>query len=165
MRVPFRQPGKYALIKPDRHITQIKFDKLEAQLAKLLVTRQTAIDEVQKYAFEGDFSENAPYQIAKGRLRGINQKILEIEDALSHAEIIKTSGQKHTVQLGCSVTIKINNETKTYQILGSAETNPQAGIISFRSPFGEALMGHKINDIITLQIGKKEVTCQIVKIV
>ena len=164
MRVPFRRPGQYALIKPDRYLTAAKFEELQARLKKLLALRPVAIEEMQKYASDGDFSENAPYQIAKGRLRGINQKILEIEDALRHAEIIKNDQAKNIVQLGCHVTVEINNQTKAYQILGSAETDPTAGIISHRSPIGAALIGHSVGELIKIKINNKEIDCRIIKI-
>jgi len=164
MRVPIRKPGKYAEIKPDRHITQAKFAELQAKLARLLASRPAAIEEVQKYAFEGDFSENAPYQIAKGRLRSINQKILEIEEALRQAEIIKNNGPKDRVELGSSVTVEINKQIKSYRILGSAETDPRSGIISYRSPFGAALMGHSSGELIKIRINNKEIICRIIKI-
>src|SRR3990167_8023281 len=146
MRLPIRKPGKYARLKPDQYLTQAKYDELKAGLEKLKIRRPRAAEEVKRLAEMGDFSENAAYQIAKGRLRGLNQKILEIEDHLRRAIIIKQDKNTAAVQLGTEVTIQALGKQKTYLILGSAETNPAKGIISHDSPVGAALMGRRVGD-------------------
>src|SRR3989344_1347139 len=110
----------------------------------------------------GDFSENAAYQMAKGRLRGINQKILELEDQLSHAELIKSGSDTGTVQLGNKVTIEINGGEKSYRILGSSETDPKQGVVSYSSPMGTALMGRAVGDRVKIKLADKEMECRIV---
>lgn len=164
MRVPIRKAGRYGQIAPDRHITLAKYNELKKHLAKLLATRPGAIAEMQKHAFDGDFSENAPYQIAKGRLRGLNQKILELEEALKYAEIIAPGSSSANVQIGSTVTVELAGQTKTYQILGSSETDPSAGIISHRSPFGVALLNHYPGDTVIIKVGNREIPCRIIKI-
>ncbi|MFH0814829.1 MAG: hypothetical protein V1902_01950, partial [Candidatus Falkowbacteria bacterium] len=79
MRVPTRRAEKNIKNTFDPFITQTKFDELKIKLEKLKKSQPTAISEVQRLAEMGDFSENAAYQMAKGRLRGINQRILELE--------------------------------------------------------------------------------------
>ncbi len=133
-------------------------------IASLKKAQPHAISEVIRLAQLGDFSENAEYQQAKGRLRGINEKLLRINYQLDHAEIIDSQSQKNIVQLGNTVTISKGREEKTYQILGSAETDPKKGIISHNSPIGSALLGHKIGDIVTIKLADKEVKYTIIKI-
>jgi len=49
---------------------------MESKLQRILkVTRPKAIKEMQEAGENGDYSENAEYQIAKGRLRGLNKTI------------------------------------------------------------------------------------------
>src|SRR3989344_2947089 len=98
MRVPIRKPGKYAHLKPDLHVTEAKFRELKDKLERLKASQPAAAQEVKRLAEMGDFSENAAYQMAKGRLRGINEHILELEDQLSHAELIKSGSDTGTVQ-------------------------------------------------------------------
>ncbi len=45
--------------------------------------------EVSRLAEGGDFSENAGYQTAKWQLRGLNQAVLDLEEQLKMAIIIK----------------------------------------------------------------------------
>lgn len=165
MQVPKRKSGKYANLKPDPHITQAKFNELKSVLEKLKkVSRPRAIEESKRLAEMGDFSENAAYSMAKGRLRAINEHILELEYQLKNAQVIDQLKNKETVQLGHKVTIETVGKQKTYLVLGSAETNPSKGIISHNSPIGSALMGRKVGDKVKLQQINKVVECKIVSI-
>lgn len=165
MRLPNRKPGKYTFPTFDPVMTQQQFDAMQTKLERLKkVTRPQAIRETQQYGENGDFSENAEYQIAKGRLRGINRTIDELEKQIGQANIIDTPQDMSTVQIGHTVTVTVNENELTFKILGSSETNPAAGVISYHSPLGAALMGHAVGDNIRLQIGEKTMLYKITKI-
>ncbi len=164
MRIPIRKPGKYTHLKPDQYITEEKYNELKNKLDRLKFNRPRLASEVKRLAEFGDFSENAEYQIAKGSLRGMNQKILEIEDHLRRAVIIKPVNNSGKIRLGCSATVEIDGRERTYLILGSAETNPGRGVISHNSPIGASLMGKKIGDKIKIKLADKMVECKIIKI-
>ncbi|MFA6394217.1 MAG: GreA/GreB family elongation factor [Patescibacteria group bacterium] len=163
MRVPIRKPGQYTHLKPDPHITAEKFQELKNKLERMKKSRPALIEEVKFHALNGDFSENAAYQIAKGRLRGLNQRILETEDQLKRAMII-IPGQTSRVALGSRVTVKAGGKEKTFLILGSAETNPGQGVISSNSPIGSLLMGRRAGDRVMLKLKDKETEYEILKI-
>lgn len=165
MRVPIRKPGKYTHDQPDLHFTEAKFLELKKKLEKLIkVTRPEVATEVRRLAEMGDLSENAGYQIAKGRLRGINEKINELEKLVHHAIIIDPKKNTDIVEVGHVVTIEINGQLKTFTILGSSETNPSQGIISHNSPMGSALIGHRVGEKISFTSGERIIACKIVKI-
>lgn len=164
MQLPYRKAGKYTHLKPDQHLTEAKFNELQNKLERLKSNRPRLADEVKRLAEMGDFSENAAYQIAKGRLRGVNQGILKIEDQLRSAVIIKPNKNTKTVQLGSGVTVEVAGQTKTYLILGSTETNPGRGVISSRSPIGSALIGKKISDQVRVKLADKVAEYKIIKI-
>ncbi|MBU1038829.1 GreA/GreB family elongation factor [Patescibacteria group bacterium] len=164
MQVPRRKPGKYTHLKPDPCITQEKFNELKAKLAKLKISQPQAAEEVKRLAAMGDFSENAGYIMAKGRLRSINQRMLELSEQLKKAQVIKVVKNVSKIQLGHKVTIVVAGQQKTYLILGSAETNPGQGTISHNSPIGLALMGRQVGDKVIYQAGAQDIECQIIKI-
>jgi transcription elongation factor GreA len=165
MQVPTRRPGKYTNLKTDPHITREKFDELKTKLERLKkISQPRSIVEVKRLAADGDFSENAAYQIAKGRLRGINQGILETENMLKRAVIIERPQDNGTIQLGNQVTVEVNGKQKTYQILGSSETDPERGVISHNSPIGKSLIGQRIGDTVRIQLNNKQVAYKIIKI-
>ncbi|MBU0670637.1 MAG: GreA/GreB family elongation factor [Patescibacteria group bacterium] len=155
MQLPNRKPGKYTFTTFDPNITQKKYDQLKDKLERLLKDiRPGVIDEVKRYGENGDFSENAEYQDAKGRLRGINKSIDQIKGRLEKAVIIQPPSDTSEVKLGHEVTLDMNGNEKKFKILGPSETNPEAGIISSKSPLGEALMGKKVGD--KVEVNKNE---------
>ena len=161
MQLPNRKPGKYTFTKHNPNITQEKFDELTNKLEKLkTVIRPALIKDVKKFGENGDFSENAEYQIAKGKLRGTNRSIDEIERHLSKAKIIKPKTDTSTIQLGHKVTLLMGEAEKIFEILGPSETNPEKGIISYKSPLGEALMGKSVGDKVEI----RDVEYEILKI-
>ncbi len=164
MQLPYRKPGKYSQIPTDNLMTQAKFDELQNKLASLKASRPQAAKDVARLAEMGDFSENVEYQLAKGRLRSINEKILRIEFDLEHAEIIRTHKNSGRIEIGSTVTVDSEKGSSTLQILGSSETNPAKGIISHTSPIGSALLGHTAGEKIKIHIGNKDVEYTIVKI-
>ena len=84
---------------------------------------------------------------------------------LKHANIIKTNLNTDKVRLGHKVTAEINGQEKTFQILGSSETNPGSGIISQNSPIGDALLGERVGEIVEIKLANgKTVTYKIIKI-
>ena len=164
MRIPTRKPGKYTNMQRDPHMTKVKYDELSKELTRLKQARPEAIVELKRLAEMGDFSENAAYQLSKGHLRGINQRILELEDHLKLAQIIPTAGTSGRVQLGSTVTIEQEGKQQIFRILGPTETNPAKGIISHKSPLGEALMGKKVDELTHFNLGGREIEVRIVMV-
>ena len=165
MQIPYRKPGKYSHLVQDPHITEARAVEIEKKLERLKkVVRPKLSEEVAILAQGGDFSENAGYQSAKGKLRALNEKILNYEGELRRALIITPNKQTDTIQLGHTVTVLVGGKQKTYQILGSRETNPQKGIISQNSPLGEKLIGRSMNDVVKISAGGKEIEYKIIKI-
>src|SRR5680860_50273 len=118
MQTPYRRKETYVKPKPDPYLTEAKFIELKNKLERMKASHPKLATEVKRLAEMGDFSENAGYQDAKGKLRGLNQRILETEDMLKKAEIIEVNHIVETVQVGHFVTLESKNEKKTYQILG-----------------------------------------------
>jgi transcription elongation factor GreA len=165
MQVPKRRSEQNNQTTTDYHISAQKAASLKAELERLIkVARPRLSEEVAEHAKLGDFSENAAYQIAKGKLRGTNHRIMVIEDILNNAIIIPACEPGSCVQIGSTVTVETNKLVKIFQILGSQETNPAKGIISHSSPIGSALLGHKKGDEIEIEINDQLVKYKILKI-
>jgi transcription elongation factor GreA len=186
MQVPIRKGDKVPRPKADPFMTEDKFRELQAKVQKWkTVNRPREAAEVARLALMGDFSENVGYQVAKGRLRGLNQRIIDTENLLARAEIIPLDEATDQIRLGHYVTIESletdenkkaavrqpdenaatnNNRQKTYQILGSSETNPTVGVISHSSPLGAALLGRRSGDIIEINLNGQTKQYRIVKI-
>ena len=166
MQQPKRKADKYLRGKTDATMTLKKYQELGAELEKLIkIVRPRLSEEVKKLASDGDFSENAAYQIAKGKLRGANRAIDEIEDLLKRAEIIEPVADSSIVRVGSTVVLEVNGRERTYQILGASETDPSSGIISKDSPLAQAILGKRISETATLNRNGKTIIYKIIRII
>lgn len=156
MRVPIRKSEKYTYLAVDPHMTSEKFDELSEKLARMKLARPALAREVARLAENGDFSENAEYQIAKGKLRGLNQRMDEIQSHLNRAIIITQGSSDGTVQMGSTVVVEVNGKQKTFRILGSSEAKPESGVISYQSPIGAALIGKRAGEEAVIKTKKGE---------
>ncbi|MFC1687095.1 GreA/GreB family elongation factor [Patescibacteria group bacterium] len=164
MRIPIRKPGKYTHSKTDLHLTQAKLDEMKKELERLVsILRPKSMKEVSRLAEMGDFSENAAYQISKGRLRGINARILDLEERIGKVVIIEPKDNAH-IQIGHRVTVEANRKQLTYLILGSTESDPGQSVISHTSPLGAALIGKAVGDTVTVKLKEKDVKYEIIKV-
>ncbi len=145
-------------------MTGAKFANLKLELEEALKARELLAKDVQFYGSNGDFSENAEYQIAKGKLRSLNKKIDEIKSLLSAAFIIEPKINSGKIEIGSSVIVESLGKQSTYQILGSSESNPSAGIISYNSPLGRALIGKSQDQSVVIAVFGKEIVYKIARI-
>lgn len=164
MQVPTRKKETYRAPKADPHMTADKFTELSAKLKKMKIAHPLLSLEVQRLAAMGDFSENAGYQLAKSRLRGLNQRISDLESLLKQVEIIESDSDTETIKLGHYVTLKSGDQIRKYQILGSSESDPQTGIISHSSPLGAALLNRRFGETVQIKINDKIKEYYIIKI-
>jgi len=140
------------------HLTPEAFARMKERLARVKASIPALAEDTAQAAALGDRSDNAAYKEAKSRLRRANGQALMLEDQLKRVTIIggdKNGTVPAEVRLGSMVTIEpagtAGGKTQTYRILGPYESDPGAGKISFRSPLGAALMGHKKSDIIKIE--------------
>ncbi|WP_033163517.1 transcription elongation factor GreA [Sharpea azabuensis] len=132
--------------------------KLEDERKNLIeVERPKVIEEIAFARSQGDLSENADYDAARDKQAHIEARIKEIEVMLENAKIIESADiDKSTVQMGAIVTIENLDETKeaAYKIVGSFETDPFNGKISNECPLAKAIIGHGINEIVSVGVAK-----------
>jgi len=134
------------------YLTEGGFKRLQEKLARLKRSLPDFIDDAQQAAALGDRSDSSEYREAKSILRRTHRQILSIQDQIKRVVIIKSGpNASGTVQLGSSVVLKVGGERRTFQIVGSHETDPARGRISHQSPLGSALMGHKLGDVINFR--------------
>jgi transcription elongation factor GreA len=126
---------------------------LEKELAELKARRPEIAEKIATARSYGDLSENEDYSAARGEQKVIEGRILEIEDILLHAKIIK-SGKREKVAMGSTVTLKSDGKTNTYTLVGAVEANPLEGKISNESPIGKAIFGKKVGEEVKLPNGK-----------
>jgi transcription elongation GreA/GreB family factor len=74
------------------------------------------------------------------------------------AEVV-TPACDGTVAFGCTVTIQRKGRTQTFRIVGVDEADASNGLISYRSPMAQAVLGARPGDIIEADepLGKIEI--------
>lgn len=140
------------------YLTKEGLENLKKHLAKLKASLPGLAEEAQRTAAFGDRSDNAEYREAKGALRSANSGIINTEDKLKRVVLIEADNNSGVVQIGSTVVLDSDGTKKTFQIVGSIETNPGSGRISNKSPLGEAILGKRIGDKFSVETpgGKKE---------
>ncbi|MFC3441399.1 transcription elongation factor GreA [Sphingobium rhizovicinum] len=130
------------------------YDKLNAQLRELKAERPLIVDAIEEARAHGDLSENAEYHAAKERQGQVEATINDLEDKLSRAQIIDPttlSGDK--IIFGATVTLLDEDDKPVkYQIVGQAEADAKAGMISYNSPLGRALIGREVGDEVEVSV-------------
>lgn len=125
-------------------LTAKGFAKLDAELKKLKTQDRPAIIAAIAEAREhGDLSENAEYHSARERQSFIEGRIKELEGIIGRGEVIDVSRLSGPVKFGATVVIldEDTEEEKTYQIVGEAEADLEAGLLNMKSPLARALIG------------------------
>ncbi len=134
-------------------LTQEGQTRLEEELRHLETVRRREVGERIKAAKEfGDLSENSEYDDAKNEQAWVESRILEIAQILSNATIIKSPRSADKVSLGCKVKLKDveTGEQHLYHLVGSAEADPTHDRISNESPVGQAILGAKKGQTVTV---------------
>ena len=127
---------------------------LEKELAELIAQRPAIAERIATARAFGDLSENEEYSSARSEQKMVENRILEIEDILKTAKIIR-GGSHDKVVIGAKVTISLAGKKDTYSVVGPVEANPLEKRISDVSPIGKALLGKKAGDSFELPNGNK----------
>jgi transcription elongation factor GreA len=135
-----------------KYLTAEGLEKLKKDYQYLKTIRRREIsDKIEEALKLGDLSENAEYHEAKDE-QGMNEaRIREMEAIMNNAEVIsETGGSKKCVNVGCTIEVKIDGNSRKYTIVGPSEANPAQGLISNESPIGQAFLGKKIGDTLSV---------------
>jgi transcription elongation factor GreA len=116
----------------------------------------------------GDLKENAEYHAAKEEQGFIEGRIAEIERNIAAAQIIEPSSVNANGKVVFGATVELSNvetaEESRYQIVGDAEADIKAGLISISSPIARALIGKVAGDIAVVKAPGGEVEYEILGI-
>lgn len=126
---------------------------LEEQLEQLrTVDRPALIERLGDVKSGGDWMENTEQILFEDELAFLDRRIQDLEDMLADAELIEPDHDYNTVNIGDTVVIQdADGELETYTIVGVAESNPAAGLISNESPMGHALLKHKVGEEVSVE--------------
>lgn len=143
------------MIKKSINLTADGKTALENELNDLIKSRPEITERIATARAFGDLSENEEYSSARNDQKIAENRILEIQEILKNAKVIKPSNRSQ-IALGSTITLNLNGKTVNYTLVGPTEANPLAGKISNESPLGKVLLNRKVND--TFEFNHKTIT-------
>lgn len=137
-----------------QYMTKEKIDKLRQELKMLKEEKipglAKRIDEARQM---GDLSENAEYHAAREDMAWAQTRIKELEYLIDNAELIsEKDGKSGVVEIGSHIVVSTKGKKKEYIIVGAQEASPIDGRISNESPLGNAFLGTKKGDKVTINL-------------
>jgi transcription elongation GreA/GreB family factor len=115
----------------------------------------------------GDLSENFEFKAAKQMQAVLMRRKAELEQALHNARgTAFENPDTSRVSIGTIVTVRDSDSGKdeAYTILGAWDGDPERNIISYQTAIGQALLGHKPGEFVTLNTEHATANFEIVSI-
>ncbi len=149
-------------------LTEEGLKQLTEELHHLSTVKREEVAERIRQAREfGDISENSEYDDAKNEQALLEGRIALLQEKLRRARVVKHSEvATDKVGIGSTVTLRDKGlgETQVYTLVGSAEADPMNSRLSNESPVGQAIIGKKVGDVVTVPVPVGAIEYEIVKI-
>jgi transcription elongation factor GreA len=150
-------------------VTVAAFEAKQKQLAKILEEDIPANAKEIAFALSlGDLRENAEYKAAKEKQTILNSTVAKLKDDIDRAQLFDPSTIT-TTRVFFGTKVLLRNETKNtdeeYTILGPWESKPEQQIISYLSPFGNAILNKKAGDKFQFKIADAQINYEVKEII
>ena len=123
--------------------------------------------EVQEAREKGDLKENAEYHAAREKQQFLDKKLQKLQEELNRAVIFDpTTATSSIISFSTTVTLfnKKTEKEEVYSIFGPWESDSDNNVISYMSPFGNALLDHKAGEEFDFTVNDTEYSYKVVKI-
>ncbi|MCR4580841.1 MAG: transcription elongation factor GreA [Treponema sp.] len=137
-------------------VTAKKLEEKRAEAEKIQnVDLPANAKDVADARAKGDLKENAEYKAAREQQHYLQLTLAKLQEELSRAVVFDpTTSTTAVVSFATEVTL-VNLDSgkdETYTILGPWESDPDNNIISYMSPFGNAIMDKKVGAQVSFTI-------------
>ena len=142
----------------NNELTKSDIEKMQEEIEYRKITvRQELLEHVKTARAHGDLSENFEYKAAKKEKNANESRIRFLERMIKTAVIVSDESPDDEVGINKEVTVEFcdDHSEETYCIVTTMRENSLKGLISTESPVGKALMGHKVNDKVTVYVNDK----------
>ena len=139
--------------------------KLRDELDEMInVKRAEVASRIHEAKEHGDITENAEYEDAKNEQAFVEGRIQTLSAMIKNAVVIDEKHSTTHVQIGSTVEVQSQDGKEKFHIVGSAEADPAAGLISNESPVGRALLGRKKGETVVVTVPAGDSTYKIIGI-
>lgn len=136
-------------------LTASDIKRMEEEIEyRKLVLRPQLLEYVKEARAHGDLSENFEYHAAKREKNKNESRIRYLDHMIRTAIVISDDSAEDEVGIDNTVTVEFmeDHNTEVYKIVTTVRGNSLEGLISNESPLGKALLGHKVNDIVHVEV-------------
>lgn len=117
------------------------------------------------YDVGGDsWHDNFSYEQQIREVEMLESQIKAARKALKNYKIIEPKKNPTRVGIGTKVTIKMNGEIKTWEIVGFGCSQPSEGKVAYNTPLGKLLIKKEIGEEFSSTLANREVAVSIVDI-
>lgn len=138
-------------------LTAKDIQKMQEEIEyRKLVVRPQALEDVKEARSHGDLSENFEYYAAKKYKNQNESRIRYLERMIRTARVISDESADDEVGMNNTVTVEFvdDGSVEVYKIVTTVRGNSLAGLITNESPLGKAMLGHKVGDIVHVQVNE-----------
>lgn len=146
-------------------LTQHAFDKLQAELDfREGEKRQQIVEAIATARAHGDLSENSEYHASREEQGKNESEILRIRQMIENAVIIQDA-HDDVVHPGKVVTFRYDgDEPETYLLGHREEKRDNYEVLTPESPVGQALVGHRVGDVVKASTPRGEIKVEVLEI-
>jgi transcription elongation factor GreA len=149
-------------------LTEEGLKLLQDEVGRLSTVKREEVAERIREAREfGDITENSEYDDAKNEQAMLEHRIGLLQEKIRRARVIKESEiDTEKVSVGSTVTLRDKDagEIRVYTLVGSAEADPAKARLSNESPVGQAIIGKRVGDVVTVPVPVGALNYEIVAI-
>lgn len=167
--VKFRVSEEHSKQSSGMIVTAAKLAEKEAEIKHLQeVDIPKNAEDVAEAKAKGDLKENQEYKAAREQQHFLNLRLSQLIAERGRAVVFDpTTTTTSVVSFGSIVTLtnNVTGKDETYTILGPWESDPDNSIISYMSPFGNALLEKKAGENVkfTINENKNDYTVKSIK--
>lgn len=138
------------------YMTKEGYDRKMAEISRLESIERPRISRaIAEARDKGDLSENSEYDAAKEAQGMLEMKIAQFKDLVANARIIDES-KVSTSEIQMLNRVRIHNLDRDkeleYTIVADSEADMKAKKIAISTPIAQGLLGHKVGDVVSIQV-------------
>lgn len=134
-----------------KYVTKEHKEELKKELKDLRKQLTGRIADKLSSVTTRDQAEDATYAEAIQERDMLREQIEKLEKMLNELKVIDpVNNTTEYVTLGSWVTVEMNGNKRKLRVVGVTEANPTNSKISYESPLGQALVGAKIGENVTV---------------
>ncbi len=136
-------------------LTAVDIKKMNEEIAyRANELRPKLADDVKEARSLGDLSENAEYRSARRAFFRNESRLRYLKKMVKTAKVIEVNSAPDEVGLFDRIEVEYEDtgDRETLMLSTTTRLDLEKGIISKESPFGKAILGHKVGDRIYVKV-------------